>query len=81
MSDISPLARSAYRHGIDPIDYAITIAKCQIEARDEVFAARLDDPNAFPVYSLDDKPETIARVIVGKLLDAGWKPPQPDGEA
>lgn len=73
--DVDPLARVAYRHGRDTIDWAIHLAKNEIEVRETILAARAEDPNAFPGYVLELTHEAVARRIVGNLLDAGWKPP------
>lgn len=76
LSDIDPLARSAYSHGRDPIDWAITIAESAITVREEIIAARRVKPGAYPIFKLSLEPGAFARRIVGQLLDAGWTPPE-----
>lgn len=76
MTDIEPLARSAYANGTDPIDWACTLVEGQVEAWDTIRRARVHTPTAFPVYIVPLTTEAIARQIVGRLLDAGWTPPE-----
>jgi hypothetical protein len=76
MDDINILAKVAYGNGQDPIDWAITLAATQLNARREIEKARATDPAAYPGYRLDLDDWSVARRIVGELLDAGWTPPQ-----
>lgn len=76
MSDINELAQMVYADGTDPIDWAIWLAECQIDARDHVLVARSENPDAYPLYTLDSNPVATARAIIGRLLDAGWTPPE-----
>ncbi len=73
--DLSPLALQAYRHGTDPLTYAIHTTAAHLTAAAEVRDARTDDPDAYRevVGEVDD--EATACRIVGALLDAGWMPP------
>jgi hypothetical protein len=75
--DMCGLAKWAYAHGTDPIDWAIdSIAKNNIDVYLTITAARHEDPATFPGYTLELSPAALARRIVGDLLDAGWTPPE-----
>ena len=72
--DISTLARIAYDAGINPIDYAeeqvtllIAVFQTLSEAGDEFGAA---------VTTCELTAPSLARRILGNLLDAGWKTPE-----
>lgn len=65
----------AYANGEDPLDHAVSRAAIEIEVAGEVTAARRHDPRTFPAYGATPTPETTARKIIARLLDAGWKPP------
>jgi hypothetical protein len=75
VSDINEPAQRVYRDGTDPIDWGIWLAECQIDTRDHVLVARVDNPDAYPLYVLDFSPAATARAIIGRLLDAGWTAP------
>jgi len=79
MADVNDLARSLYARGKDPIDWAVSLVVAQIDARDSVVSARLEIPGAYPGYLLDLDDESVARRIIGALLDAGWTAPTPKG--
>lgn len=78
ISDIDPLARAAYSHGTDPINWAIQLAEDVIGWRDTIVAGRLEKPGSFPGYRLGLDTPAVARRIIGHLLDAGWTPPTID---
>lgn len=74
--DIAFLARFAYEHGTDPIDYATEhVIETHVNVFLTVLAARVTDPGTFPGYP-DLNTAILARRILGDLLDAGWKPPE-----
>ena len=75
-SDICFLARFAYSHGQDPIDYASSLVQMHIEVNLMVRAARYEDPATFPGYLLDLSLEALSRRVIGDLMDAGWTPPE-----
>lgn len=83
MNDICGLARWAYDHDQDPIDYAVTnVVKIHIDVWVTVCAGRMDNPASFPAYPADLSLEVLGRRILGDLLDAGWTAPQlTEGEA
>jgi hypothetical protein len=66
----------AYAQGRDPIDWAESLVKAQIQVRDEIVIARREDPCTYPGYLLALDDAAVARRILGRLLDAGWTPPQ-----
>lgn len=75
--DICFLARFAYDHGENPIDYAVTgVIQTHIDVFVSVVAARVENPEAFPGYVLEMTTAALSRRIVGDLLDAGWTPPE-----
>lgn len=67
MADIDEVAQMAYHAGVDPIDFAIEITRQAIGCRDTL----LDISPELPYE--DD--ETLARRVIGRILDAGWTPP------
>jgi hypothetical protein len=70
------LAQWAYRHGTDPIDWAVeSVVGNQISVYLTITAARAENPANFPGYVLELTQGALARRIVGGLLDAGWTPP------
>ncbi len=75
MSDLNPLAVSAHRAGQDPIEWACHVVEAQVGGWDTIRRARDYNPGAFPVYRLPLDTMTLARQVVGHLLDAGWTPP------
>jgi len=76
MTDISALDRYAYEHGHDPLSWAEYITGSLIDVHLTVIEARLDDPGAFPGYSIEPTIQALASRIVGALLDAGWTRPE-----
>lgn len=72
MSDFSAYV---YESGTDPLDWAVWLAECQIDARENVIIARIDNPDAYPGYPLETTITATSRAIIGRLLDAGWTPP------
>ena len=78
--DIGFLARFAYDHGEDPIDYAErNVIQIHIDVYLTVLAARAEDPSSFPGYVLEATTAALSRRILGDLLDAGWTPPEVTG--
>jgi hypothetical protein len=76
MTDIGFLARFAYDHGTDPIDYAVShVIQIHIDVYLTVCAARAEDPASFPGYVLEATLPALSRRILGDLMDAGWTPP------
>lgn len=75
MSDISGLAKYAYAHGQDPVDYAEDLIAILIRVHATVAADRLDNPASWPGYDIPEGIEPLARRILGELLDAGWTIP------
>lgn len=74
--DIGFLARFAYEHGEDPIDYATQgVIQIHVESWLMICAARAESPASFPGYTLELSPAALSRRILGDLLDAGWTPP------
>ncbi|AJT67422.1 hypothetical protein T261_5806 [Streptomyces lydicus] len=61
--------------GQDAITVATEWAEAEIGVSLTVFEARVHNPRAFPYYGAPPSAETTARRIVGRLLDAGWRPP------
>lgn len=78
MTEIEPLHRYAYRSGTDPIEYAVTVACMQIEAANEIRAARARRPDAYPVFKGSLSDDATARRVVAELMNAGWTPPSED---
>lgn len=76
MTDIEPIHRIAYEAGKDPIEHAVWLTAMNIEVRDQVVAARVHKPSAFPVVRFALTDDATARRIIAVLLDAGWMPPQ-----
>jgi hypothetical protein len=76
VTDIDAVSRIRYAGGVNPIDHAVQLIAFDLEARDEAHACRLHPE--IPLMQLDQSDAAYARRIVGKLLDAGWAPPQVD---
>jgi hypothetical protein len=74
VTDIDAASRIRYAGGVNPIDHAVQLIVFDLEARDEAHAGRLHP--GIPLMQLDQSDAAYARRIVGKLLDAGWAPPQ-----
>lgn len=72
---IDGLAKLAYAHGQDPIDYAIGYVENLIGTHLMVLGCRMEDPAAFPGYIIEPTLAAVSRRIVGTLMDAGWSPP------
>ncbi len=77
-SDIDGLSQTAYDYGKDPLDWAITLVKTEIDVLTTITAARETIPESYPIYVWELSPEASARRIVGHLLGAGWSPPRTD---
>ena len=78
MTDSAP-ARAAYAEGADPIEWAVFLAQAAMEAASLVAEVRETRPDGLPWYGAIPTDESVARRIVGALLDAGWTPPaRPD---
>lgn len=75
MTTIGASAQIAYSEGQNPLDWAIHVADSHIAAALTVVMARAQDPQAFPIYGSAPDSQTVARRVVGGLLDAGWSPP------
>lgn len=75
MPHIDGLALSGYALGRDPIDLAIDVAAVHIEITQAVAAGRAENPAQFPGVAWEPTVPSLARRIVGALLDAGWTPP------
>jgi hypothetical protein len=76
-SDIAFLARFAYAHGTDPLDYAIEhVIQTHITVYLTVCASRYADPSTFPGYDPELSVAVLSRRILGDLMDAGWRPPE-----
>ncbi|WP_262015646.1 hypothetical protein [Micromonospora sp. Mcm103] len=76
MDDRSSLGHAAYAAGISPIEWAVRLARAQLEVQAEVLGSRATDPDAYPGYLLPLTDDAVARRIVGELLNAGWNPPE-----
>ena len=75
--DIAFLARFAYGNGINPIDYATAhVIEGHLKVYMTVLAARIEDPDSFPIYDPTLSTAVLSRRILGDLLDAGWTPPE-----
>jgi hypothetical protein len=74
--DIGFLARFAYSHGTNPIDYATEhVIETHVSVFLTVMASRITDPGTFPGYP-DLSTAILSRRILGDLMDAGWTPPE-----
>jgi len=76
VTDINYLAARAYRKGIPPVDWAETLTESAIETHLMITRAREDNPAAYPCYPIGDDLASLARHILGELLDAGWTMPE-----
>lgn len=72
------LTRTYYAEGHDGLDIAEMWISSNIGALIEVQNARATNPTACPVYGPEATPHVAARRIIARLLDAGWRPPDPD---
>jgi hypothetical protein len=72
---IDTVSRIQYEHGMDPTEWAVTLVKFDLEARDEVTSGAIAPSPAASLTLLDQSDEAYARRIVAKLLNAGWAPP------
>jgi len=68
-----PIYRMRYDEGADPIEVAVSLVAIDLEIRDLVAAGEVHP--GVPIALLDQSDAAYARRIVGKLLDAGWTPP------
>lgn len=75
MNYIDAVSKFQYDAGADPVDWACDLVQLYVECRDQIRAARAHTPGAYPVYLLPLTDDVLARQIVGRLLDAGWTPP------
>lgn len=71
------LARLSYAHGQNGIDVAAQWITAHVSAILAVQKGRAADPMAFPGFG-NGTPEETARRIVARLLDAGWRPADPE---
>lgn len=69
------LAQFGYSIGQDGLKIAEDAIAAEIFAYVSVRDGRAQDPRTFPGYPQDATPNTTARSIVARLLDAGWRPP------
>jgi hypothetical protein len=77
--DIDGLSAWAYEQGTDPLDWAIKTVDTQIDVWMIVCAGRAQNPALFPGFHPDLSVEALARRIVGRLMDAGWRVPGSTG--
>lgn len=73
MSDIDHLSGAAYESN-DPIDWATHLVKCLVEARETALKRRSRGLAPLPAW-VDTSTEAVARKVLGRLMDAGWRPP------
>lgn len=71
------LARISYADGKNGIDVAEQWITAHVSAVLAVQKGRAVDPKAFPGFG-DGTPEETARRIIARLLDAGWRPADPE---
>ena len=67
---------TAYGSGVDPLGFAESLVTEIVLMHSVVAQARAEDPAAFAAYGPGLSPVTLARRILGELLDAGWEPPR-----
>lgn len=72
---LDALTAHAYAAGIDPLDWACALAAHGIESYWEVRRARESRPRAHPDEHRPVTTVAYGRHIIGRLLDAGWRPP------
>jgi hypothetical protein len=58
------------------LDLAESAIADLIEVHLMVIAERLDDPGAFPGYTIEPDLAAVARRIIARLLDDGWTMPE-----
>jgi len=68
------LTRYEYGLGRNGLQIAEGTITTSIEVLIDVLNARAKDPNTFPCCG-EASPQDTARRILGRLLDAGWRPP------
>ncbi|NUQ97865.1 MAG: hypothetical protein HOY79_15360 [Streptomyces sp.] len=71
-------AQAMYDDGRTGLDIAAMWIATITSALIHVQNARLDDPQAIPSWGPEATPQVAARRIIGRLLDAGWRPPDPE---
>lgn len=74
MSDIDTLAAAAYANGDDPTEWAIRLITNLLVARDTARHREQAGLPALPAWQ-QHSDDTVARKILGWLLDAGWHAP------
>ena len=72
------LAKVFYAEGRDGLDIAEMWISSVIAALIEVQNARHVDPAACPQFGPEATPHVAACRIIARLLDAGWRPADPD---
>lgn len=72
---VDELSAWAYEQGTDPLDWAVKSIDTQIDVWMIVCAGRAQNPASFPGFHPDLSVEALARRIVGRLMDAGWRAP------
>jgi hypothetical protein len=72
------LAKLLYAEGRDGLDIAEMWISNMIAALIEVQNARHTNPDACPQFGPEATPHVAARRIIARLLDAGWRPADPD---
>jgi len=71
--DIDPISRIRYQEGVDPIEHAVYLVAIDLDIRELVLTGQVHP--GVPIALLDQSDEAYARRIIGKLMDAGWSPP------
>ncbi|MFD5508971.1 hypothetical protein ACFWIB_14510 [Streptomyces sp. NPDC127051] len=72
------LAKVFYREGHDGLDIAEMWITSIVAALIEVQNARATNPAAHPMFGPEATPHVAARRIIARLLDAGWRPADPE---
>lgn len=72
------LAKVFYREGRDGLDIAEMWISSIVGALIEVQNARAVRPDACPQFGPEATPHVAARRIIARLLDAGWRPADPE---
>jgi hypothetical protein len=72
------LAKVFYAEGRDGLDIAEMWISSVIGALIEVQNARATRPDACPQFGPEATPHVAARRIIARLLDAGWRPADPE---
>ena len=72
------MAKVFYREGRDGLDIAEMWITSVVAALIEVQNARATNPAAHPMFGPEATPHVAARRIIARLLDAGWRPADPE---